>query len=97
MKPLKSIRAKGHNRRIIIDVIQEPDGLLFYVETTRLVDRKTRHILKTHIVYGTETIIMLHAFLDLLIEMPELKPLIKNESDFKKWKATVVQYVDEKL
>ena len=69
---LKFAFLKKKNRRISILAGETKDGLLaFEINTKRLIDRKTRHIQSTSVLYGVETMTIIKEVIGMLYDDPE--------------------------
>jgi len=90
IKRIVLVKAKRPNRRIYIELIQEPDKAPFaIVATKRLVDAKSRHILKTENVYSIETFMVLTDLFNEIVKTPEVTKAINPYSKFKQWVANI--------
>ena len=90
METLKYISAKGKNKRAAILLRKGSDGGLFFtVHTRTLKDFKTRHVLKTDLVFSVETFSVLSDLMTAFLDDSEVKnKIISRELGFKKWDAT---------
>ena len=80
---MKAILAKAKNRRIEIFLLPEK---VFIVKTKRLIDFKTRNILRTENVYSVQTFATLRDLFDLFLNDSEVKNkiLLKELNDIEK-------------
>lgn len=74
------LNAKSKNRRVQLFVFKSPDGVICYhIRTKRLVDFKTRYIIKTDNVYSYETFRIMLEVMNILFMNPEFEKLVDND------------------
>lgn len=98
---VSAISAKTKNRRIVIQLLkseEQPEEPPFVVvQTKRLIDAKSRHIVESESVYSIETFVTLSELLIYFREIPEVAKAMNPYLKFDKWKANVyVSKVKEK-
>lgn len=89
--PIKQISGRGINRRLDIVIYKDSEGKhSFRIITKRLIDFKTRNIVETDTWYSVETIKLIHDFLNVMFNDPEIsnKILLKEINDIVKWSAS---------
>lgn len=73
-KPIHQLKAKGNNKRIVIQIIQYEDkSKAILVATKTLIDFKTRNILSTTNLYSVETFAILKDMFSYILDNSEIK------------------------
>lgn len=88
-KPIHQLKAKGNNKRIVIQIIEYEDkSHAVLVMTKRLIDFKTRNILITDNIYSIETFAILKDMFSFILDKPEVKNklFLKALSEIKQFK-----------
>ena len=83
---MKAILAKAKNRRIEIFLLPEK---VFIVKTKRLIDFKTRNILRTENVYSVQTFSLLRDLFAYFLDNSEVKNKILLKELSEKMKVSV--------
>jgi len=73
-KILHQLKAKGNNKRILIQIIEfEDKSHSIAVFTKTLIDFKSRNILKTSNLYSVETFKIINDMFSYILDSPEIK------------------------
>ena len=73
-KPIHQLKAKGNNKRIVIQIIEYEDKThAVAVHTKKLQDFKKRHIIRTDNLYSIETFALLKDMFSFILDKPEIK------------------------
>lgn len=73
-KPIHQLKAKGNNKRIVIQIIEfEDKSKAIFVATKTLIDFKTRNILSTTNLYSVETFAILKDMFSYILDKSEIK------------------------
>lgn len=72
-KLLKYASCKKTDRRIEMTAWETSDGIAVQIKTKRLADKKTRHIVESSVLYGYQTLAIMHDLINMLFDDPEFK------------------------
>ena len=85
-QPFKFAECKRENRRIHVLIYETDNGHAAVIYTKRLVNKRTRHILESHVSYSFETLAVLMDVLVMLFDDPEFKKATNREAgQIPKW------------
>ena len=81
--------AKKKNKRICLILLETKDGLALLIRTKRLIDYKKREILNTEVLYGMETLALIHQVTDMLFNDDEVSGTMLKEIEALKDELTL--------